>query len=302
MSKRTKIQRFFSGTGILLLILMLGYLAVNPWLLRWDATNEEATRAMPGDLDHIGWTRGMTINATPEEIWPWLMQWGQGRGGWYSYDWLENLFGFDIHTADRILPEYQDLQIGDPICMARGFCTSHVTVLEPNQWLSWQAKDESSNPVWTFTFGIFPLDASHTRLIIRESFRSDAVPPAAVFILEIPDVVMEQKALHTVRNRAEDIRESALVTPLEFLVWFAALVTGAIAGLLFVNRGEWKLLLLGIVSVLVLLVLTFLFPPYWLRVLLDLSLLAGLVCLSDSLFHQHSFKLHLKCAQQHNTM
>jgi len=103
------------------------------------------------------------------------------------------------------------------------------------------------------------------------------MPPAAVFILEIPDVVMEQKALHTVRNRAEGIRESALVTPLEILVWFAALVTGAIAGLRFVNRGGWKLLLLGIASVLVLLVLTFLFPPYWLRVLLDLSLLAGLV-------------------------
>src|SRR5512138_912253 len=123
LSRRTKMKRIFSGIGIALLILSLGYLAINPWLLQWGATKEEASQAMPGDLDHIGWTRAITINATPEQIWPWLLQWGQGRGGWYSYDWLENLFGFDIHTADRILPQYQNLAIGDPICMARGSCT-----------------------------------------------------------------------------------------------------------------------------------------------------------------------------------
>jgi len=160
--------------------------------------------------------------------------------------------------------------------MARGFCTSHVTVLEPNQWLGWQAKDESGGPVWTFTFGLFPLDNSHTRLIVRESFNSDFMPPAAVFLLEIPDVVMEQKALHTVKNRAEGITESVLLTPLEIIVWFTALIVGLIAGTLFVNNGDWKFLLLGTVSVLVLLALTFLFPPLWLRVVLDLGLLAGL--------------------------
>jgi hypothetical protein len=143
--------------------------------------------------------------------------------------------------------------------------------------LSWQAKDESGAPVWTFTFGLFPLDDSHTRLIVRESFDSAFMPPAAVFVLEIPDVVMEQKALHTVRNRAEGITESVLVTPLEIIVWFTALIVGLIAGVLFVNRGEWKFLLLAIISVLVLLALTFLFPPLWLRVVLDLGLLAGLV-------------------------
>lgn len=277
MFKRTKSQRFFIGMGSLLLVLILGYLAIHPWLLRWGATEEEVSRAMPGDLDHIGWTRAITINATPEQVWPWLVQWGQGRGGWYSYDWLENLFGFDIHTADRILPEYQDVQLGDPICMARGFCTSHVTVIEPNQWLSWQAKDEEGNPVWTFTFGLFPTDDSHTRLIVRESFRSEVVPPAAVFILEIPDVVMEQKALHTVRNRAEGITESILVTPLEIVAWFTALIVGLTAGLAFVKRGDWRLLWLGIISVLVLLALTFLFPPLWLRVVLNLGLVGGLV-------------------------
>jgi len=191
---------------------------------------------------------------------------------------LENLFGFDIHTADQILPEYQNLSIGDPICMARRFCTSHVTVLEPNRWLSWQSEDESGNPVWTLTFGLFPLDNSHTRLIVRESFRSDFMPPAAVFVLEIPDVVMEQKALNTVKNRAEGVDELAFVTLLEIIVWFTALIVGLIAVVLFAHRSDWKWpLALIVASVIILLPITFVFPPLWLRVVLDLGLLAGLV-------------------------
>lgn len=280
MSKRTKTKRFFAGIGIMLLVLIPSYLAIRPWYLSWGATNEEVARAMPGDLDQIGWTRAITIDASAEQVWPWLVQWGQGRGGWYSYDWLENLFGFDIHTADRILPEYQNLAIGDPICMARGICTSHVTVLEPNHWLSWQAKDERGNPVWTFTFGLFPLDATHTRLIVRESFRSDFMPPAAVFVLAIPDGVMELKSLNTVKNRAEGIRESALITPLEIIVWLTALIVGLIAVVLFANHDDWKKpLMLIIASILVLLPITFLFPPLWLRILLDIGLLTGLAWL-----------------------
>jgi hypothetical protein len=232
---------------------------------------------MPGDLEHIGWTRAITIKAAPEQIWPWLVQWGQGRGGWYSYDWLENLFGLDIHTADRILPEYQNLAVGDPICMGRGFCMSNVTVLEPNRWLSWQAKDERGDPVWTFTFGLYPLNEAQTRLVVRESFRSDVVPPAAVFVLEIPDVVMEQKALQTVKDRAEGIPGSAFATALEISVWFVALIVCLSALVLFVIRGEGNRLELAAMSAVVLLMLTFLFPPLWLRIVLDLALLAGLL-------------------------
>lgn len=280
MSESTKTKRFFTGAGILLLVLILGYLGINPWLLRWGATNEEVARAMPGDLDHIGWTRAITIDATPEQIWPWLVQWGQGRGGWYSYDWLENVFGFDIHTADQILPEFQNLAVGDPICVAPDFCTNHVTVLEQNQWLSWQAKDEDGNPVWTFTFGLFPVNEAQTRLVVRESFRSDVVPAAAVFALEIPDVVMEQKALHTVKERAEGITGSVFVTALEISVWFVVLIVCLIAFVSFVRRGGWNFLELGAMSIVVLLMLTFLFPPLWLRLLLDLGLLSGLISLA----------------------
>jgi len=246
------------------------------------ATHDEKTRTLPGDeripdaIDTL--THGVTIQRPPRDVWPWLVQMGAGRrAGWYSYDWLENLFGFDIHTADRIIPEYQDLAIGDPICMARGVCASHVTVLEPNRWLSWQSKDEHGDPVWTFTFGLFPADATHTRLIVRESFRSDFMPPAAVFALAIPDGVMELKSLNTVKNRVEGIKESALITPLEIIVWLTALAVGLVAATLFATRSDWKApVTLIVASALVLLPITFLFPPFWLRILLDVGLLAGL--------------------------
>lgn len=280
MKKITTTKRFFTAMGIMLLVVILGYLAIRPWHLRWGTTSEEANLAMPGDLEHIGWTRAITIDAPPEQIWPWLVQWGQGRGGWYSYDWLENLLGFDIHSADRILPEYQNLAVGDPICMSKDFCPSHVTVLVPNRWLSWQADDENGNPVWTFTLGIFPVDALHSRLLVRESFRSEFMPPAAVVALEIPDAVMELKSLNTVKHRAEGITESVFLIPLEIILWLIPLIVGVISVFLFANRNDWKMsLILMIASVLVLLTITFLYPPIWLRVGLDLGLVAVLTWL-----------------------
>ena len=295
MSKRMRTKRFFSGLGIMLLVLILGYLAIRPWHLRWGTTAEEVSQAMPGDLEHIGWTRAITIDATPAEIWPWLVQWGQGRGGWYSYDWLENLFGFDIHTADRILPEYQNLRIGDPICMSRTFCPSHVTTLEPNHWLSWQVEDENGDPV--FTFGLAPVDDSHTRLIVRESFDNTFMPPAAVFVLEIPDVVMELKSLNTVKARAEGVGPSIFTVPLEIVTWLTALAVSLMAVVLFVRRADSKQpVVLIVASAIVLLPLTFLFPPLWLRILLDLGLLAGLAWIVWKPIPAVGFQLRLNSA------
>jgi hypothetical protein len=162
--------------------------------------------------------------------------------------------------------------------MSSSFCPSHVTVLEPNRWLSWQAADENGASVWTFTFGLAPVDDSHTRLIVRESFDNTFMPPAAVFVLEIPDVVMELKALNTVKERAEGVAPSIFITPLEILTWITALAVGLIALMSFTNHTEGKgALALSILSILVLLPVTFLYPPLWLRVLLDLGLLAGLI-------------------------
>lgn len=92
---------------------------IRPWHMSWGATSAELTRPLPNDdlvpNPKAKATHGITLNAKAAEVWPWIAQIGQGRGGFYSYDWLENLFGCDIHNVDRILPEFQELREGDGI-------------------------------------------------------------------------------------------------------------------------------------------------------------------------------------------
>ncbi|HEY7362445.1 MAG TPA: hypothetical protein VH642_16635, partial [Streptosporangiaceae bacterium] len=110
--------RVAGGAGLAAAAAALSY----PWLFRrqcltWGATPEEAARELPGDdllasPDVIA-TRAITIDAPPAAVWPWLVQMGSGRGGVYTYDWIENLFGLDMHSADRIVPEWQTMRVGD---------------------------------------------------------------------------------------------------------------------------------------------------------------------------------------------
>lgn len=113
---------------------------VRPWHRRWGATDEEVKRQYPGD-DLIGTdkpkfdaTHAITIDAPPSAVWPWLVQMGQGRGGFYSHDWIENAMDLDIHSADRIHPEWQSLREGDEIPLAQGFGVP-VAILEPERTL-----------------------------------------------------------------------------------------------------------------------------------------------------------------------
>jgi hypothetical protein len=89
---------------------------------RWGATDDEVNRTLPGDdlISHadLTATRAITIHATAAQVWPWIAQLGQGRGGFYSYDFLENLVGCDIHSADRIVPEWQRIDIGAQVKLA----------------------------------------------------------------------------------------------------------------------------------------------------------------------------------------
>ena len=110
-----------------------------PRLRRWGATVDELRRALPGDelvpQSRAGYTQAITIHAPVAAVWPWLAQMGQGRGGFYSYEGLENLVGCDIHNADRILPEFQELKEGDGIRLHPSIPALPVAVLEPQRAL-----------------------------------------------------------------------------------------------------------------------------------------------------------------------
>jgi hypothetical protein len=133
----------FASGGVEAVILGLAALVVlyvvviRPWHMRWGATAEEVRRALPGDelvpRPKARATHGITIQASAAEVWPWIAQIGQGRGGFYSYDWLENLFGCDIHNVDRVIPELQDLKRGDGVKLhPKAPALSVVTVDPPH--------------------------------------------------------------------------------------------------------------------------------------------------------------------------
>ena len=92
--------------------------------LRWGATDEEVSLVLPGDelVPHadLRVTRAVTVDAAVAGVWPWIAQLGQGRGGFYSYDFLENLVGCDIHSADRIVAEWQSIEVGDEVNLYPG--------------------------------------------------------------------------------------------------------------------------------------------------------------------------------------
>lgn len=154
------------------------WLVVRPWFLGWGATDAELTRDLPGhDLvpaDAVTSTQAVTVDAPPEAVWPWLVQIGQGRGGFYSYDWLEQLVGADIHNVDRIVPEYQSLEAGDEVLLAPkdyplGSPDSWPVVadLEVERYLVLRPPTNPPGYVWTFYLD--PVEESRTRLVARMS-------------------------------------------------------------------------------------------------------------------------------------
>ncbi|HET9172294.1 MAG TPA: hypothetical protein VFN97_22905 [Actinospica sp.] len=176
--------------------------------LTWGAEPDEVAGAMPGDELLPGaplvTTRAVTIEAPPAAVWPWLVQMGPGRGGAYTYDWIENLFGLDMHSADRILPEFQDLKPGDVFAMGKG-PRLQVEALEPETALVLRSEDG----VWVWAFALHPRTeaADATRLVSRNRI---ALPPCGPgtrafyrYVMEPGSLVMERRMLLGIRDRVE---------------------------------------------------------------------------------------------------
>jgi hypothetical protein len=191
---------------------------LRPRRLRWGATDEETRRILPGDelvpTPRWQYTHAVTIHAPPEQVWPWLAQIGYGRGGLYSYQGLENLIGCDIRNADRILPEFQTLRVGDSIQIDSRIPPLPIALLEPGRVLVLHGVPSAENPVNTsWGFYLDALDARHTRLITRS--RSDyPLTPAMRFwwgplVIEPIGFVMERKMLLGIKQRAETVIPAA---------------------------------------------------------------------------------------------
>jgi hypothetical protein len=182
-----------------------GYLRwIRPRVFSWGATSDEATRPMAGDdicqRPQLNATRAVTIAARPGEVWPWLVQWGWDRAGFYSYDLLDNL---GRPSAEEILPQFQQLAVGDWVPMGSKttpYTAYRVTRLEPSRLMLW----EKGGGTWLWL--LEPAGPGHTRLITRMRGRYRWTRPSIVtelVLMEIGDPFMMRKCLLGIKQRAE---------------------------------------------------------------------------------------------------
>ena len=190
-----------AGLAVAALLASALWFIYRPWALTWGSTNEEVTRLMPGDevLERPTFdaTRAVTIEATPEEIWPWIVQIGYRRAGFYSYDLLDN---DGIPSAERILPEYQTLKVGDLIPLSKSAYV-RVTRLEPpkSMVLVFEVTGAWSDATWVW--GLYPEDGSHTRLVTR--LRANAKGVRSRIFLDLGEIIMMRKCMLGIKRRAE---------------------------------------------------------------------------------------------------
>ena len=188
-----------------------GFLLARRWQLRWGATAQELAGPLPGDEliapPDLAATRALTIHAPAERVWPWIAQLGQARGGFYSYDFLENLVGCNIHSADRVVPEWQAITAGDEVRLHPDVALE-VAAVDPGRSLVLRggvpAGDAPPPFDFTWAFALQPGPDGTTRLIVRE--RYGYTRPWARFMVEpveVIDFVMTQKMLRGIRSRAE---------------------------------------------------------------------------------------------------
>jgi hypothetical protein len=171
-------------------------------ILTWGATEEESRARLPGDAlledaDGVA-TRAIAIDAPVRAVWPWLAQMGPSpRGGAYTYDWIENLLGLNMHSADRVLPEFQHPQVGDTI--GYGPNRMRVEVVDLGRAFVWRSEDHN----WVWSFILRERDGV-TRLISRNRFRlPNLAARAGMLLMESASLVMERKMLLGIKERAE---------------------------------------------------------------------------------------------------
>ena len=180
---------------------------IRPWHLRWGATDEELNAPLIGDelvpRPKLKATHAITINAPAADVWPWLVQMGQNRGGFYSYTGLENLVGCHMRNADEIVPEWQNLKVGDKVWLHPKAPPVEVAAIEPKRAIvlkPWGA------------FVLQPIDEKTTRMIIRSQgdYERDLNNAVLNFVLwrvfyEPAHFIMERKMLLGIKARAEKL-------------------------------------------------------------------------------------------------
>jgi hypothetical protein len=187
---------------------------VRPWYLHWGATDVEIRRPMPLDervsAPKLNSTMAITINATTEDIWPWLAQIGDPpRAGYYSYTCIERMVGLKITNADELLPKFQTLRVGQALDKGG---TMVVQAVEPGSHLVLGPPESVDTIKCTWAFGLYPIDGRTTRLVTRvradwsyrQMLRDMPIYAWPLWLgIEPGAFIMERKMLLEIEHRAE---------------------------------------------------------------------------------------------------
>lgn len=204
MKKLLKLFGYLAGLGCLIVLLTI---ALMPWMDRWGATAAELSASFPGDelvpSPRLTYTRAISINAPPENVYPWIVQLGAEKGGMYSYDWFEtNILQCELINADRIHDEWQDLKVGDPMKMCPGTSGPppyEIAIIQPNQSIVMGHKQDSAwVEVWQFNF--VPQEDGSTRLVIRSR---NAVEGVLWDVIRPGEFIMMRGMMLGIKERAE---------------------------------------------------------------------------------------------------
>ena len=195
---------------VILALALLYWFPTRRWMSRWGATPADLSRAMAGDRLLVdptySGTMAVSVDAPPEDIWPWLVQIGYQRGGLYSYDWLDRLFGYlDRPSATRILPEFQHLAVGDEIPLGRG-PSWPVAFVDPRRALVLDMRNMGGFD-WVWQFGLSTVDEKRTRLVSRSCVRTHtAWARLLTYAIEPAGFIMTRRMLLGIKERAEALR------------------------------------------------------------------------------------------------
>lgn len=225
------------GVAVLsvLLLTATAYIYVcRPYQLHWGASVAEIERSIPGDELNTNpsflATRAITIDAPPEDVWPWLLQMGYGRAGFYGYDLLENAGGPEgLRSADKIIPRFQNFVVGDEVPISAVVSMSFHSI-NPNRYLIWLGSDTPYPGA--FTWAVYPVDGDRTRLLsrIRWSYHpTSAITFALELFTEFADHVAVRKILQGIKQRVEGNIEPMWVQNIEFFTFLCTFLTFLVA-------------------------------------------------------------------------
>ncbi len=218
---------------------------IRPKQLRWGATDEEVARPMPEDglvaSPSFDATRAITIQGSPEAVWPWLAQMGYRRAGFYGYDLIENIAsGTGIRSARTLLPHLQAPRPGDELPISAVASMTFGPVV-PTRYLVWRGKEVPPNGV--FIWELVPVDARHTRLVSRIRWRYHKDYPAMALDLftEFGDHVAVRAILLGVRDRVEKRAPKTLsAEAAEIAAWMIGIVEFAAGAAFVLGWRRWK--------------------------------------------------------------